>query len=265
MRRVVHLSDLHFGRDRPALLTPLLHAVNSLAPDLVVISGDFTQRARPEQFKTAAAFIAALQPPTLSIPGNHDVPLDNLLLRIFLPWRGYRKWIDRDLEPTFADSEIVVIGVNTVNRFAWQRGWFKSRALRKIQAAFDKSDRVHIVAAHHPLEHPTGEHKTLMHGAQRGLTSLSDSRADVVLSGHLHSWRAGPFAKIEGRNAFLQIHAGTSLSDRLRGEVNDFNLLEIEPDKITVRRFTFTDAANAFAMATTVTFQRTLGGWQSVP
>ena len=97
MRRVVHLSDLHFGRDRPALLTPLLHAVNSLAPDLVVISGDFTQRARPEQFKTAAAFIAALQPPTLSIPGNHDVPLDNLLLRIFLPWRGYRKWIDRDL------------------------------------------------------------------------------------------------------------------------------------------------------------------------
>ena len=264
MRRVVHLSDLHFGRDRPELLTPLLHAVNSLLPDLVVISGDFTQRARPEQFEAAAAFIAALEPRTLSIPGNHDVPLDNLLLRIFVPWRGYRKWINRDLEPTFVDSEIVVIGVNTVNRFAWQRGWFKLRALRKIHAAFEVANRVNIVAAHHPLEHPTGEHKTLMHGARRGLTSLSDSRADVILSGHLHSWRAGPFAKVEGRNSFLQIHAGTSLSDRLRGEVNDFNVLEVERGKIVVKRFTFADATSAFAMATTVTFKRAASGWQLV-
>ena len=263
MRRIVHLSDLHFGRDRPELLKPLLAAVNGLGADLVVISGDFTQRARVEQFKAAAGFIKALQAPVLSVPGNHDVPLDNLIWRMFLPWRRYKVWINKDLEPQFADEDIVVICVNTVNRFVWQQGWLRSRALHRITAAFagGAHRRIHIVVAHHPLEHPEGEQKSLMRGAVRGLRTLSDNGTDVVLSGHLHNWRAEPFARVEGQASALQIHAGTSLSNRLRGEVNDFNLLEVERGRITVHRYGFADEAEMFARATSVTFIAGPEGW----
>ena len=264
MRRLVHLSDLHFGRDRPEVLAPLTQAINALTPDLVIISGDFTQRATDAQFAAAAAFIKGLQARTLCVPGNHDVPLHNLFLRLFLPWRRYRRWIDADIQPTYEDDEIVVIGVNTVNPFAWQRGWFRSRAMARVCAAFRNSQgvRTHIVVAHHPLEHLPAVAKSLMHGAATGITRLSECGVDAVLTGHLHSWLAQPFAHAEGRTSILQIHAGTSLSNRLRGEVNDFNVLDIEKGQITLARHGFADSVVAFAVLSAVRFRATEKGWQ---
>lgn len=263
MKRVVHVSDLHFGRDRAEVLGPLVATIVSLQPDLVIISGDLTQRATDPQFAAAAAFVASLQRPVLTVPGNHDVPLHNLFLRLFLPWRRYRTWINRDLEPAHSDDEMLVIGVNTVNPFAWQRGWFRSRAIRKVCAAFTGSTgrRVHIVVAHHPLDHLPGERKSLMHNAGKGIQRLSECGADMVLSGHLHSWRAAPFPVVAGRLSALQVHAGTSLSNRLRGEVNDFNLLQVERDQITIIRHAYDDAAEKFDVIGTRTFLRTPGGW----
>ena len=263
MRRLVHMSDLHFGRDRQELLQPLLQAVNALAPDVVVISGDLTQRATDLQFAAAAAFIRDLTSPVITIPGNHDLPLHNLFLRIVLPWRRYRAWINADLEPKFADDEIVVIGVNTVNRFAWQQGWFRTRAIRKVCAQFGGSTgkRIHVVVVHHPLEHLPDEHKRLMRNAGRSIQALSNCGTDVVLSGHLHSWRADPFAAVAGHRSAIQVHAGTSLSNRLRGEVNDFNLLEMEPGKIAVHRHALNDTTDAFSAAGSVLFLAGPGGW----
>ena len=257
------MSDLHFGRDRAELLAPLLLAVNQLDPDVMVISGDLTQRATAAQFSAAAAFIGNLAAPVITIPGNHDLPLHNLFWRVVLPWRRYRHWINADLEPKFVDTEIAVIGVNTVNRFAWQQGWFRARAIRRVCAEFGGSTdkRTHIVVVHHPLEHLPDEHKRLMRNASRGIQALSDCGADVVLSGHLHNWRADPFATVDGRRSAVQVHAGTSLSNRLRGEVNDFNLLEIEQGKITVHRHAFSDATSTFTAVASVTFIAGLGGW----
>src|SRR5579875_2925577 len=99
MRRIVHLSDLHFGRTRPDLLGPLLESIHAAAPDLVAVSGDLTQRARAGQFAAARRFLAALPRPVLVVPGNHDVPLDAAWARLLWPWRRYRHWIGRDLEP----------------------------------------------------------------------------------------------------------------------------------------------------------------------
>ena len=122
MRRLVHLSDLHFGRDRPELLAPLLDCVNGLEPDLIAISGDLTQRARTSQFRQARAFIDALTAPVLSVPGNHDTPLYNLAERIFQPFAKYRQWIDRELQPVRHSPDASVVGVNSVNPYGWQRG-----------------------------------------------------------------------------------------------------------------------------------------------
>lgn len=263
MKRLLHLSDLHFGRDRQELLQPLSRAVNLLDPDLVIISGDLTQRATVTQFEAAAAFIRGLAPPVITIPGNHDLPLHNLFLRIFFPWHRYRRWINSDLDPKYVDNEVVVVGVNTVNRFAWQQGWLRSRALRRICMEFGKAagERTRIVVVHHPLEHLPDERKSLMRNAAVGIQALSDCGADIVLSGHLHSWRADTFAAVAGRSSTVQVHAGTSLSNRLRGEVNDFNLLEIEAGKIKVLRHAFSDMSATFTVAASVMFVAGPNGW----
>ena len=78
MRTIVHLSDMHFGRFDQRLVAPLVRTVQRIAPDLVAISGDLTQRARRSQFAQARAFLDRLPTPRLVVPGNHDVPLFNL-------------------------------------------------------------------------------------------------------------------------------------------------------------------------------------------
>ena len=263
MRRIAHLSDLHFGRDRPELLDPLVEAVNELEPDLAAISGDLTQRARPSQFRAARDFIDRLEAPVLAVPGNHDVPLHNLFLRFLWPWRQYRKWISPDLEPEFHDSEMIVLGVNTVNPMAHQSGWFTPRALDRVRNAFcnTRGRRARIVLAHHPLEHLPGEKKKLMRGADEAMEELGRLNTDIVLSGHLHSWRADPFAEKPGRNAVLQVHAGTGLSTRLRGQDNDFNLLEIDDGLIDVTRYAAAEDDDSFAMAQTRRFVTRAEGW----
>lgn len=263
MKQLVHLSDLHFGRDRPELLNPLVAKVNALEPDLVAISGDFTQRARHSQFQAARGFIDELRAPVLVVPGNHDVPLENLLSRMIWPWRRYRRWISRDLNPQFIDDEMIVLGVNTVNPSAHQSGWFTHSAVARVARAFadPEEHRTRIIVAHHPLEHQPGDHKTAMRGASRALEELARLKTDVVLSGHLHTWRAAPFAERAGRHSILQVHAGTGLSTRQRGEENDFNLLKITTGAIDVIRYAVQAGAADFAIAQSLRFVARAGGW----
>lgn len=265
MRRLVHLSDLHFGRDRPELAEPLIAAVNALAPDLVAISGDLTQRARLSQFRAARRFIDRLQAPALAVPGNHDVPLHNLLFRLVWPWRHYRRWISRDLEPQYRDDEMIVLGVNTVNILAHQSGWFTPRALARVQRIFDtaQSGQARIVVAHHPLEQLQDERKKPMRGAAAALEALAQRKTDVILTGHLHSWQAAPFAEKPGRNSVLQVQAGTGLSSRKRGTDNDFNLLEIDGTAIGVTRYAILREALDFVPVETRRFVMDAAGWKA--
>lgn len=262
MRRVIHLSDLHFGRARPELLFPLQAAVTEAAPDMVVVSGDLTQRARSAEFREARIFLDTLPAPWLSVPGNHDVPLYNLAERMLRPWRKYRKWVSRDLEPAQCDDDLALVGCNTVDPRRHQRGRIGRRAIARICGIFGDGPerRLNILFAHHPFEQEEGNAKTPMRGAPRALDSLRDCGAHVVLSGHLHRWRAGPFvqnARVEGP---VQIHSGTSLSSRLRGEVNDFAMLDIEDRSVTVRRMVVDDTALAFGEMERIVFRRGTGG-----
>ena len=120
--RLLHLSDLHFGRVNPGLVAPLLQAVQGLAPDLVVISGDLTQRARAAQFAQARDFLDRLGVPWLAVPGNHDIPLDRPVLRVLRPFGGYRRAICRDLAPVADLPGLSVLGFNTATPRHWQAG-----------------------------------------------------------------------------------------------------------------------------------------------
>ncbi len=259
MKRILHLSDLHFGRTRPDLLDPLVSLANDLAPDLIAVSGDFTQRARVWQFEAAAAFVARLNAPVISVPGNHDTPLDNIAVRFMNPWGRYRRYICDETEPEFVDDEVAVIGVNTVNRFSWQRGKVGSHTIDRVCSAFAgrKDGRAHVVMLHHPLEHLAEDTKSPMHGARAAVARLGRCGADVVLSGHLHNARVAPFTAAPG---VLFVQAGTGLSTRLRDETNNFNLLRVAPDLVEIDRYGATGNPR-FTIEGTAGFERSDHGW----
>lgn len=232
MTRLIHLSDLHFGATSAELLDPLCARVAELTPDLVVISGDLTQRARVGQFAEARAFIARLGASVLCVPGNHDIPLWNLWARLLHPWRAYRRGLAEDMEPVWMNDRLMVAGLNTANPLAWKQGRITAAQIDRLARVFaEAGPRARIVALHHPLEHLPGETQWIMRGAAMALRCLPQIGAQVVLSGHVHVSHAGPFTAAPG---LLFVQAGTGLSHRRRTEANAFNVLDFAGDGVTV-------------------------------
>ncbi|WP_088625298.1 metallophosphoesterase [Oceanicola sp. 22II-s10i] len=266
MTRLLHLSDLHFGRDRPELLEPLLDAVNRLSPDLVAISGDLTQRARDHQFTEAREFIDRIEAPVLTVPGNHDIPIHRPFTRLFDPFGPYRRGIGRDAAGPVELPGMLVIGLNTVDPRRWQRGRIRQREIRRACAAATAADPDDLVVlvAHHPFEQRANTDKRLMRGAFEAVGRLADCGCDVVLSGHLHLWLTEPFLTRPGGQSMLQVHAGTGLSTRARGEPNDFACIERQGDVLRIERWIAGDDVTAgFTCATVRHFRRGVEGWRS--
>src|SRR5437868_11294779 len=120
MRVIAHLSDLHFGRIDRAVLDVLEGEVTARRPDLVVVSGDLTQRARTSEFRNARKFLDELTFPQIVVPGNHDVvPMYYPLERWRAPLQKFRRYITDDLVPFYADGEIAVLGINTARSLAF--------------------------------------------------------------------------------------------------------------------------------------------------
>lgn len=260
--RVAHLSDLHFGRARPELVGPLVDTVNDAGVDLVVVSGDLTQRARRSQFRAARAFLDRLEAPVLAVPGNHDTPLDNLLLRLARPWGRFRRHISRDLEPVHEGPGYLALGLNSADPKAWQRGRLRSGALlragRRLEAARAEG-RLGLVAMHHPPEHSPGDSKRAMRGALPALDALAARGADIVLCGHLHVWRAMPFRAAAG---ILLVQAGTGLSTRVRGEPNDLNILTLAGHRVDIERRGAVDGRTRFETLSRTRFEKVDARWR---
>lgn len=260
-RVVVHLSDLHFGREDPDVVDALLHEMHALAPDLVVVSGDLTQRARRRQFQRARAFLDALGSPHLVVPGNHDVPLFNLVARLIDPLGGYRRFITPDLQPAFADAALLVVGLDTTQPLTLKEGRVAEDALAaavsRVQAAPEAA--VKIVVGHHPFDAPDERRRDAV--GTSVLAALTGAGADVFLTGHLHVSYTGHTAhryNVAGRSAIV-VEAGTATSTRLRENSNAFNLLSIEPSLITVTCHEW--RSRAFAVSDSQQFRRSASGW----
>src|SRR5882724_1320732 len=269
MRSIVHLSDIHFGRVDVALVGPLIETINQIAPDLVAVSGDLTQRARAHQFKAARAFLDELPQPQVVVPGNHDVPLHNVFARFAQPLRKYRRYITNDLRPVHYDDEIVVLGVNTARSFTikgvrinqQQANWMRDRL-----SAFNP-EIVKIVVTHHPFDLPEGhDERNLVGRARMAMERLATCGADVFLAGHLHVSHTTHSArryKIKGHSA-LVVQAGTATSDRGRGEANSFNVIRVERPNVSIERLEWQPERGRFAPAETENFQHTPDGWLRV-
>jgi len=269
MRRLFHLSDLHFGRVDAALLEPLRRCVAAIAPDVVVVSGDLTQRAKPAQFREARAFLDTLPANQVVVPGNHDVPLYNVFQRFLRPLAKYRRYIAADLEPAFVDDEIAVVGINTARSLTFKGGRINMKQVEGVRARLCALPErvVKIVVTHHPFDlGPKQQHHDLVGHAARAMKAFAQCGADIVLSGHLHATHTASSAeryRIPGHAALL-IQAGTATSTRQRGEANSFNVLTLQAERVEVAIYEWRAGPGEFVAACTEAFEHSDAGWRSL-
>lgn len=266
MRTLVHLSDLHFGRTDAALIEPLIAKVEATRPDVVVVSGDLTQRARAKEFAAARAFLDRLPRPQIVVPGNHDVPLYRVWERFLSPLGKYRRYIGSGSEPSFVDDEIAVVGINTARSMTFKNGRINQAQMRSIHRLLDPLPEalMKVVVTHHPFDLPdepgNGE---LVGGARRAMEVFATCGVDLLLAGHFHTSQAGDTSarhRIAGYAA-LVVQAGTATSTRARGETNSFNVLQLGHDEVRVERQAWDARAGAFALERTERFRREAERW----
>jgi len=223
VRHLLHLSDIHFG---PPHYEPAAAGVEALVrekrPDLIIVSGDLTQRAKARQFRQARRFLEGLGRPFLAVPGNHDVPMYRVWERLFDRYGAYRRHFNVDLEPSFVDDEMEVVGFNTAFNLTIDNGRFTGSQLagvgRRFGAGGFGSDNapVRIAVAHHPLAAlPELMGWRTARRSGEALAAFAAAGVDLVLSGHVHVAAVGRAPGCERR--LWLVHSGTSTSGRGRG------------------------------------------------
>lgn len=269
MRTLVHLSDLHFGRVDAALIAPLTDLIHKISPDVVVVSGDLTQRARTGQFEEARRFLDSLPTPQIVVPGNHDIPLHNVFSRFMRPLTKYQRHISDDLAPVYIDDEIAVLGVNTARSLTIKDGRINATQIARLRTTLQGLDDhlVKIVVTHHPFDLPEQyDERHLVGRASSAMEMFASHGIDLLLAGHLHASHAGNTAaryKIKDYAA-LVVQAGTATSTRGRGESNSFNVVRAASSRIVIERFSWHQELAAFNLSITETYERSGTSWVAV-
>lgn len=239
MTVLVHVSDLHFGREDPRLVDALGAAIQACAPDAVVVTGDLTQSGAKREFEAAARFLEALGPPALISPGNHDTPLINPITRAFAPFARFRKRIKAGADARLQTEGAWLRALNTARgwqlRLDWSLGVANDAQVRAaaVDLGHAPAGAARVLACHHPLVTPSNAPfpaRTM--GGEKAARRLADAGVDLVLTGHMHVAFAEALPGGDGRT--YAVGAGTAVSRRTRGEPASFNQIRIEPDVIEV-------------------------------
>jgi 3',5'-cyclic AMP phosphodiesterase CpdA len=241
MATIAQISDLHFGRHSAAAAEDLLASLRERAPDLVVLTGDLTQRARSGEFVQARHFLNRIAQPKLVVPGNHDMPLYNLFQRFLTPFAKFGRYISA-LGPAgdlFANQEIAVLGLNTARRFTHKSGRISTEQIALARRTFSAlpSSVFKILATHHPLGYPDDERPRALAGRSTpALEAIAAAGVHLLMSGHHHRALSGQKEiGLGAHGSVLILHAGTAISTRLRGtEGNTYNLIRIDGERLVV-------------------------------
>ncbi|MES2120638.1 MAG: metallophosphoesterase [Pseudomonadota bacterium] len=242
MARLVHLSDLHFGAHDEALVAGVERHVAALKPDLVVVSGDFTQRARTEEFREACQFLDRLRDSgheVLGVPGNHDVPLYDVLRRFLSPLTRYHRFIDDSLCPFVELPGVAVLGINTARSLTFKEGRINEDQVAFIRDTFAKtpSESFRVLVTHHPMfAMQVGEKVQRAIGRhEMALDAIEEAGVDMLLAGHMHHASAQDASDLVTRaGGALVVQAGTSTSIRVREQGQSFNTIDIGENIVTV-------------------------------
>jgi 3',5'-cyclic AMP phosphodiesterase CpdA len=258
MSVLLQISDPHFGTVQPDVAEALVQFAHAEQPDLLVLSGDITQRATSGQFDAARAFCSRLAiPATLSLPGNHDIPLFNVWQRVFNPYKHYLRAFGPRIETTLQTPAVRVIGVKTTRRWRHKNGEVSADQIERVVAELQEAapHQLRVVVVHQPVMvlREEDEHDRLR-GWEPAVRAWAAAGADIVMGGHIHlpyvcemsSQVAGLYRRI------WCVQAGTALSTRVRREApNSVNLLRHDPDQALcwVERWDHSSVSGRFELA----------------
>jgi 3',5'-cyclic AMP phosphodiesterase CpdA len=252
---ILHISDTHFGTERPQVVAALTDLARQQSPSVVVLSGDITQRARGHQFDAACTFLRGLSLPLLAIPGNHDIPLFNLFARCFSPYANYTRVFGRDLEPEHDSPSLLVLCLNTTRPSRHTDGEISvaqiERVATRLRAA--SPEQLRVVVTHQPVHviRPS-DVENLVHGHEAAVRAWSAAGADLLLGGHIHLPYVRPLSDAfrDLPRELWVVQAGTAVSERVRGGTsNSINLIHHRanaPELCTVERWDYDDRKAAF-------------------
>ena len=257
MADLLHISDLHFGppflRDRAEAVVEL---ARSVPPDVVVVSGDLTQRAKPRQFREAAEYLGRFDAPVVVVPGNHDVPLWRVWERFLSPYRHYRRHVSPELDTVTRIDGMTLVGLNSSRSFTFTNGRLEQGQLDFAERAFAESpdDHLRVVVTHHHLAPPPDfATDDVMPRAKRALRAFRDQGVDLVLAGHMHRAYVGDsldfFPGGDRKEGIVIVQCGTTTSARGRGRErfnNSLNYLRTSGKSLQVAHYLWRDRASGF-------------------
>jgi 3',5'-cyclic AMP phosphodiesterase CpdA len=258
MRSLIQISDPHFGTERPAVVEALVRLVREQAPELVVLSGDITQRAHRRQFRAARAFIDRLGAPALlAIPGNHDIALLNAATRLFRPYANFRREFGTDLEPLYETGQLLAIALNTTRRYRHVNGEVSEAQIERVARRLERAGaaQLRIVIVHQPVYVTLPEDEpSLLRGHAGAVRRWVDAGADLIMGGHIHLPFVYPLHErytALSRSAWA-VQAGTAVSRRVRSDAgNSVNLIRYGGPgpvrRCTIERWDYFAPKQAFA------------------
>ena len=252
MSTLLQISDPHFGTEQAPVVEALVALAKAERPDLVVLSGDITQRARPRQFQAARAFVDRLGAPCLAIPGNHDIPLFDLASRVFTPYARFSKVFGNELEPEHESADLLVLCVNTTRPWRHKDGEVSAAQIERVAQRLERArtEQLRVVVVHQPIEVRRREDRhDRLHGHAAAQKAWAAAGADLVMGGHIHLTFAAPLPGL-AREMWV-VQAGTAVSSRVRdGQPNSVNLLRWNGSAAAegwgIERWDFAAARQAF-------------------
>ena len=262
MTTLLHISDTHFGTEQPPVVEALAALAAQLSPDLLVLSGDITQRARAAQFAAARRFIDRLALPFVSIPGNHDLTVLNPLTRLLAPYTGYRGTFGDELEPVHESDKLLVQCVKTTRWWRHIEGEVSAAQVQRVAARLRSArpEQLRVVVVHQPV-HVEGdaEARHLLRGRDAALAAWAEAGADVVLGGHIHLPCVAELTPPGASGSRIVVaQAGTAVSSRVRrGVPNSVNVIRhdtADAARCTIERWDFIGERAVFERTADRTF-----------
>lgn len=263
MGRVLHVSDVHFGREHGDAVAAALDYAHAVPNDLVLVTGDITQRGYRREFEAAGRWLAALPEPVFVTVGNHDVPYWNVPDRLFRPWRRFERATGHPAhDHEFRSDRLMVRGVTTARgwqaRLNWSKGVIDLHQTRRAAEALETAPprALKILACHHPLVEMIGAPMTgdVIRGAAAARI-FTEAGVDLIATGHTHQPFALPLDAGGARS--YAVGCGT-LSHRERGAPPSFNRIDWDDDTVIVTAMTWRGAG--FEEGLTWTLPRRAGG-----